>query len=135
MSQENVEVVLAQFENANARNFDAVTDAWADDVVVVPHGKTRSVTGEGAIGKEAVGEWFGGWFGTFEDDYRFDIEETRDLGDRVFVAASHHGHGRASGAPVTGWGVWIYTVLRGKIVRCDFYDDRSEGLEAVELRE
>jgi ketosteroid isomerase-like protein len=135
MSQENVEVVVGLFENTNARDFPAAMDAYAEDVVLALHGELRFVGGEGAVGKEAVGEWFGDWFRTFDRDYRFEIEETRDWGDQVLVVATHHGRGRASGAPMTRRAAWIYTVRSGKIVRCDAYSEPEEALEAAGLSE
>jgi ketosteroid isomerase-like protein len=131
MSQENVEVVIGQFEGVNARDFEAVMDAYADDVVLALHGKLRGLGGEGAVGKKAVGEWFGEWFRTFGRDYRFEIEESRDWGDRVFVVATHRGQGRASGVPVTQRTAYVYTVREGKVRRVEVWRDREEALEAV----
>ncbi len=135
MSQENVEIVVGQFENANARDFKAVMDAYADDVVLVLHGDLRSINGEGATGEDAVGEWFGDWFSTFESDYHLEVEETRDQGDRVLVVATHHVRGRASGAAVSRRTAWVYTVSDEKVVHCDAYFDPAEALEAAGLRE
>ncbi len=135
MSLENVEIVVGVFENTNARNFAAVMDAYADDVVLGIHGEAGGVGGEGAVGKDAVGEWFGDWFRTFDSDYRFEIEETRDWGNQVLVVATHNTRGRASGVPVTLRMAWVYTVRDGKVVRCDAYADRAEALEAAGLSE
>src|SRR5215210_789083 len=129
MSRENVEIVVKQFEDTNARDFEGVVAAWADDVVLVFHGDGPFVTGQDVLGKKAVGEWFGEWFGAFDRDYRFEIEEVQDWGERVFVDATHHGRGRTSGAPVTLQAAWVYTVRDGKIVRCDAYSARAEALE------
>jgi ketosteroid isomerase-like protein len=135
MSQENVEIVIGQFENTNARDFNAVMEAYADDVVLALHGAFRNLGGEGAVGKEAVGEWFGEWFRTFDSGYRFEIEESRDWGDRVFIVAKHLGRGRASGAPVTQRTAYVYTVRAGKVSRVEGWDDREEALEAAGLSE
>jgi ketosteroid isomerase-like protein len=135
MSQENVEIVVGTFENVNKRHFKAVMDAYDDDMVLVIHGESRAVGGPGVVGKEAVGEWFGDWFRTFERDYRFEIEEARDLGDQVLIVATHHGRGRTSGAPIHQRAGWIHTVQGGKIVRCDAYPDREAALEAAGLSE
>jgi ketosteroid isomerase-like protein len=134
MSRENVERVVRLFENTNARDFAAVMDAYAEDVVLAVYGAPYVVgTNDGpvATGKQAVGEWFGDWFRTFDRDYYFDIEETRDWGDRVLIVATHHGRGRASGAPVVRRAAWIYTLSHGKIVRCDAYPDPATALEAA----
>ena len=57
MSQQNVEIVIGQFENTNARDFKAVMEAYADDVILRLHDWLRNIDGEGAVvGKEAVGE-------------------------------------------------------------------------------
>jgi len=135
MSEENVEIVVGQFEGVNNRDFAAVMDAYAEDVVVAAHGELRSLAGDGAAGKKAVGEWFGDWFRTFESDYRFEIEETRDWEDRVFVVATHCGRGRASGVPGTLRAAYVYTVRGGKVSRVEVWTDRDAALEAAGLRE
>jgi ketosteroid isomerase-like protein len=136
MSQENVEIVIGQFENTNTRDFKAVMEAWADDIVLALHGEFRGgLGGEGAVGKQGVGEWFGEWFRTFDRDYRFEIEETRDRGDQVLIVATHHGRGRGSGVPVTLRMAFVYTLRNSKVERCDAYPDRAEALEAAGLSE
>ena len=132
MSRENVGVVVGMFENVNVRDFSAVMDAYADDVVLGLHGDLWTLGGREVVGKDAVGSWFGDWFRTFDSDYRFEIEETRDWGDRVLIVARHHARGRTSGVEVNQRMAWIYTVLDGKVVRCDAYRDLQEALEAAE---
>ena len=129
-------MVVGQFESTNARDFDAVMEAYADDVVLELHGRHQTFVGaEGAVGKEAVGKWFGEWFKTFDVDYRFEIDEARDLGDRVLIVATHHARGRISGVPTTQQAGWLYTLRDGKVVRCVAYPDREEALEAAGLSE
>jgi ketosteroid isomerase-like protein len=135
MSDENVEVVVGLFENTNARDFEAAMDAYADDVVLHLHGEVWGVGGRGAVGKEAVGEWFGDWFSTFDRDYQFEIEQARDWGERVLIIATHHGRGRASGAPINQRTAWIYTVRGGKIVQCDAYSDPATALQEIGCRD
>jgi ketosteroid isomerase-like protein len=84
-------------------------------------------------GREAVGDWFGNWFATFEPGYRFDITEARDLGGVVLLVASHTGRGRSSGAEVHGETAYLYTVRDGRIVRAELYRDRATALAAVRL--
>jgi ketosteroid isomerase-like protein len=85
------------------------------------------------LGREAVGGWFGDWFGAFGHDYYFDVEEARAVGERVLITARHHGSGRASGVPVEGITAYAYTVKAGKIARVEMYTDRAEALAAVGL--
>jgi ketosteroid isomerase-like protein len=136
MSQENVELVVEQFEHTNARDFAGVMDTWADDLTLVLHGDFAAFSST-PTGRAAVGEWFGDWFRQFGPDYRFDIEESRDCGDRVFVVASHHGHGRRSGATVEQRTAYVYTLDYGKVTRIEVWtgDDRAKALEAVGLSE
>ena len=135
MSRDNVKVVVGQFEGVNARDFAAVMDAYADDVVLALHGKLRGLGGGGAVGKKAVGEWFGDWFRTFDSDYRFEIEEARDWDDRVFVVATHRGRGRGSGVPGTFRTAYVYTVREGKVSRVEVWTDRDAALEAAGVEE
>jgi ketosteroid isomerase-like protein len=135
MSQENVAVIRDVFEAVNRRDFAAVMEAYADDMVLAVHGDVGALPGQGAVGKEAVGEWFGDWFSQWDSDYRFEIEEARDWGDRVFIAATHHGRGRASGVPVSLRAAWIYALRDSKVVRCDAYSTAAEALEDAGVQE
>jgi ketosteroid isomerase-like protein len=129
--RQNVEIVVKQFENTNARDFVAVMDAYTEDVTLILHGEGL-LTG-GATGKADVGKWFGDWFAQFGRDYRFEIEESQASGDRVFLVATHHGRGRTSGAPVGLSLAYVYTVLGGKVSRVEVWSDREAALEAAGL--
>ena len=130
MSQADIEVVRAQFEGVNERDFQRVMDLYAEDVVLVaPPGFLIRGTFEG---KEAVGEWFGDWFRQFADDYRFEIKETRDLGGGlVYVFAEYSASGKASGAVVSDSNAYLYRVKDGKVSRVQLFDTPEEALEAV----
>lgn len=117
MSQENVEVIRDQFEAVNERDWERAMSHYAEDVELVVSPEALLESGSFA-GREAVGEWFGNWFRTFEPGYHFDSLELHDLGDRVLLIASHHGRGRSSGVAVGGETGYVYTLREGKIVRC-----------------
>ena len=137
VSQANLEIVVAQFELANARDFAGAMDAWADEITLVIHG-LGLFTEHSASGKEAVGAWFGDWFRQFGSDYRFDIEETHAAADRVFVLATHHGRGRHSRAPVEQRTAYVYTLRGDKLTRlevCGGDDARDRALDAAGLGE
>jgi ketosteroid isomerase-like protein len=133
MSRENVEIVVGVFESVNARDFAAALEVYAPNVILAFH--DEEFAGDDAAGKEAVTKWFGDWFRNFDSDYRFEIEDALDLGERVFLVVTHHGRGRVSGAPITRRTGWIYTVEDGKVVRLDGYLDPADALEAVGLRQ
>jgi ketosteroid isomerase-like protein len=135
MSSEDIEVVRDQFEAVNERDFPRAMDGYADDVVLVvppaPAGRGVVVNPGTYEGKEAVGRWFGDWFQAFGRDYHFDIDEAREIGDLVFIHATHRGTGRASGVEVHGENSYLYRVRDGKVVGVGFYATREEALAAV----
>ena len=135
MSQENLEIVTGIFEATNARDFGMVLDAYTEDITLIVHPEFAAIPTE-VSGKQAVAEWFGDWFRHFGPDYRFEIEDARDLGDdRVFLVATHYGHGRASGAPVTQTASYLFTLRDSKICLYEVWGDRQRALEAAGLRE
>ncbi len=134
MSQENVEVVSDQFAATNERDFRRAMSHYAEDVELVVD---REVFLEGGTfkGRQAVGQWFAGWFTSFEPGYRFDVRELRDLGDQVFLSATHGGRGRTSGVQVEGETAYLYGLRDGKIVRVEIHRGRAEALAAAGIRE
>ena len=132
--QEDVDVVLEQFVAVNERDFERAMSMYAEDVELVVD-PSAFLQGGTFRGREAVGEWFGDWFRTFEHGYHFDIEEARDLGDAVLLVASHHGRGRTSGVEVHGQTAYLYRVRDGKIVRAGLYPSRDEAIKASRCSE
>ena len=134
MAREDVEVVLDQFAAVNERDFARAMSLYAEDVELVVD--PRALLEGGTFrGRDAVGEWFGNWFRTFQPGYHFDIEEARDLGEAILLVASHHGHGRTSGAEVHGQTSYLYRVRDGRIVRAEIHHSRADALEASGRRE
>ena len=130
MGQEDIEVVREQFAATNERDFPRAMSYYADDVELVVH-RDAFLQGGMFKGSEAVGQWFADWFTTFEPGYHLEIEEARDLGDAVFLSATHHGRGRTSGVEVRGRTGYLYTVRNGKIVRVELFSGPAEALEAA----
>jgi ketosteroid isomerase-like protein len=139
VSQENVEIVVKQLEDTTAGDFVSVMDAYREDVTLVLHGDLLSGgdsrLSETVAGKGPVGEWFGDWFRQFGPGYRFEIEESRSSGERVFLVATHHARGRISGAPVARRSAYVYTIHDGKVARVEVWGDRQPALEAAGLSE
>jgi ketosteroid isomerase-like protein len=96
MSQENVEIVRDQFAATNERDFPRAMGHYAENVQLVVD-PAALLEGGTFTGRDAVGEWFGNWFATFEPGYHIDVEEARDLGGVILLVASHRGRGRSSG--------------------------------------
>jgi ketosteroid isomerase-like protein len=130
VSKQAVEVVRDQFAAVNERDFPRAMSLYADDVVLTVAANAFLEAGT-FQGRKAVGEWFGNWFRTFQPDYHFELEETRDLGHAVLIVASHRGHGRTSGAEVRGKTAYLYGVRGGKVTRVEIYPSRDGALEAA----
>jgi ketosteroid isomerase-like protein len=130
VSAEDIEVVREQFAAVNERDFERAMDGYADDVLLVVHSSFGIETGS-FEGKEAVGNWFGQWFRTFAHDYRFEIDEAREIGDAIFIHANHGASGRASGVEVHAETSYLYWVRAAKVVRLELFAGRDEALEAA----
>ncbi len=131
MSQGDIDVIRDQFAAVNERDFPRAMSHYAEDVELFVHPGAFLQSGTFS-GREAVGKYFGDWFATFEPGYRLEIEEARDLGDVVFLHATHHGHGRASGVEIHGQTGYLYTLRDDKIVRAELYPSPAEALEAAQ---
>jgi ketosteroid isomerase-like protein len=134
VAQDPTDVLREQFAATNERDFERAMTYYADDVVlVVEDGFLNTGTFEG---KEAVGEWYGDWFRAFDTDYRFTIEEIRELrAGVVFMIASYGGHGRASGVEVHDRRAYLYRVVDGKIKRIQFFLTSESAIQAASLPE
>ncbi len=70
------------------------------------------------------------------EDYRPEVEELREAGDKVITLAIEHGRGRGSGATVEARKTaHVWTMRANKAIRLDLYLNRDRALEAVELSE
>jgi ketosteroid isomerase-like protein len=129
-----VDLVREVYEHLNQRDWAAILAIFDDHIVLVVH---ESVGPEAGVfrGPDAVGHWFGEWFLAFGKDYRFELEELRDVSDRVFVLARHHGQGRSSGAGVELVNAQLFSIHRDKIVRLELYGSAAEALKTVGLEE
>jgi ketosteroid isomerase-like protein len=111
----------------------AIAD-YADDAVLdaVEVGETESVLTGTFQGREAIGRWIDNWFSSFErGSYRFEVEETIENEDRVFMTIYHAALGEASGAEVAVRIHHVFTVREGVIVRHEFSSERERMLRAA----
>jgi ketosteroid isomerase-like protein len=132
--QDPVEVIREQYRATNDRDFQRAMAYYGEDVVlVVEEGFLNTGTFEG---KEAVGEWFGDWFRAFASDYRFTIDEIRELEPGlVFLMATYGGTGRTSGAQVSDRRAYLYRVEDGKITQVQLFVTSESAIEAASLPE
>jgi ketosteroid isomerase-like protein len=73
-------------------------------------------------------EWGSAW-----DDWEFEIEELRDVGDKVVATVHQRGRFKMSGVLLEGSMVQVWTFRDGKEARMDIYSDPREALKAVGL--
>ena len=130
MSQENVEIVRRMYDAFYARDV-AGLDYFDPGVVV-----DASHRVDGRVGKgydellTILGEWMSTW-----EDWREEVEEMREVGDRVLVVSTQRGRGKGSGVDWEGRFWMLYEIEEGRISRWTIYDDSDQALEAVGLSE
>jgi uncharacterized protein len=137
MSQENVERVRRGYEAFNrgdlasaAKDFDPNFE-WK-----IPFQLPDSPPDETYRGPESVISFWQTWRAAFLD-FRIEIEEIIDTGDKVIVFGGVRGRGAGSGADVQTPSfpqVWTFG-HDGRPVRVEMYPTRAEALEAVGLSE
>jgi ketosteroid isomerase-like protein len=131
MSQENVEVVRRMYEAFHKGDAESALAYFHPEVVVDASVRVDAGIGHGRDELNAiVSRWVGAW-----DDWREEIEELRDLGDRVLVLSTQYGKGRGSGVDVEARYALLYELQAEQITRLTMYDDPAKALEAAGLSE
>jgi ketosteroid isomerase-like protein len=134
VSRENLEIVRRVCDAFAAGDLDSVlslvspeiewdfshADTWLEDQVY--------------RGYEGITEFFGKWTGEWED-YRFELEEVIDAGDRVVAVVRDEGRGRSSGVKLERRHAEVWTIRDGRVIRIEPFDRKGEALEAVGLSE
>ena len=73
-------------------------------------------------------DWLSPWEG-----YRTELEDARDLGDRVLLLVRDFGRRAGSTQDVVLNGAAVWTLRDGKIARVEFHNDRTKAFEALGL--
>jgi ketosteroid isomerase-like protein len=134
VSRENVEIVRRVCEAFAGGDLDTVfalvapeiewdfshVDTWLEERVY--------------RGYDGVAEFFGIWTGEWED-YRFEVEEVVDAGDKAVAIIRDEGRGKSSGIKLERRHAEVWTIREGRVVRIEPFDDKAEALEAVRLHE
>lgn len=130
MSSENVEIVRRSVDAYGSGDIEAALAAYDPGVVFdVTSGRPEGGVFHGPQGVlEGVQAWVERWA-----EYRFEVEEIIDAGDRVLMIIREFGRGEGSGVEVTQHTFWLQTMRNGKIVRAELFNDRSQALEAAGL--
>jgi len=128
MSQENVDATRTSIEAYRRGDYARASAHLAPDVVWTV-GQELPAHGPAAV--RAVWErWDGEW-----DELETVIEEVIDAGDKVLMAVSYRGRGRASGVEVNDRLFEVHTFCDGQCVRKVDFRERAEALAAAGLSE
>jgi ketosteroid isomerase-like protein len=130
MARENVELARRSVQAFNDRDWDALWEICADDVVWRLIGGFADLGGAEFQGRDAL-RWLTDWIETIEG--RSEIETLLEAGDQVVVIQNMQGAGSASGAPATMRSGLVFSFRDGQISTVDSYYEASEALEAVGL--
>jgi ketosteroid isomerase-like protein len=133
MHRENLEIVREMYARREAG--DMYVGEFVDpELVFVRIGsEAPDFTGEwhGLEGlKQATADYLNVW-----EDYRFEVERMIGLGDRVLVLETQTARGRRSGAVISQEVGALLTLRGGRIVRWEYYWERSDALEAAGIAE
>jgi ketosteroid isomerase-like protein len=128
MSQGDAEIVRRMYAAFHGGDIEAALAHFDADVIL---DATRRLDGGLERGPEKLAKTIGRWTSAF-DDWREEIEEVRDLGDRVCVVLTQHGRGKGSGIEIATRYAAVYEVSAGKITSVTLYVDPAEALPAPE---
>jgi ketosteroid isomerase-like protein len=128
MSEQNVEVVRRMYEAYVSGDVEGALacchpDVEADFSVRVDGGVSR--------GREALNEtvmlWVSSW-----DLYEEEIDEIREFGERVCIAATQRGRAKGSGLELANRFGSLYEVTDGLITRIEMFKTPAEAFEAAQ---
>ena len=132
MSQENVELLRAVYEQYGRGNFRAGLELYDPHVLLV----TRSdlPDADRCIGIDSISAYMREYLDPFTD-VTWTAEEFIEAEGSVVVAAQQHGMGKGSQPSVDGRLFTVWTFRGRTVIRIEFFADRAKALEAVGLRE
>jgi ketosteroid isomerase-like protein len=124
-----VETVRAAYEAQARGDLEAALAAADPEIEVYDH---DILDAREYRGVEGVLRWQADWEGSWET-WRSEPEHFIDAGDRVVAILRVRAKGRHSGVEVERVDGAVFTFAHNKVVRLDYYNDRSQALKAVGL--
>jgi ketosteroid isomerase-like protein len=136
MSEENVEVVRGIYDATARRDNVTPFEVYAADVVVDISNMRRAALGMKPVyhGHEGVRQFWRESLSAF-GEFNFEVEQLIDAGDQVLAVIREREVGRASGVPVETTHLAVWTLVDGKVIQMQMFDDRQQALKAAGLRE
>ena len=132
MSQENVEAVRRLYDLWDRRAFALAVELYDPDIVYARIGDDVPDFAGRWRGVEQMRQAVMPYLSAFVE-YRFELEEIRDLGDRVLVRERHRAFGRRSGVAVDHAVGALFTLREGRVVELVQYWHFADALEAAGL--
>jgi ketosteroid isomerase-like protein len=128
MSQENVEVIQRGFEHFMATG-EPHWQAFHEEVEVHDHDTVDQGEYRGHSG---LGRWLEDWSAAWSE-FTMEPEEFPDVDEHVLMFVRMKATGVSSGLALERQDAMVFAVRDGKVVRLDYYNNRTEALEAVGL--
>jgi ketosteroid isomerase-like protein len=130
VSQENVEVVLRAMTAFVEQDGEACAECIAaNGELMLPRNLIEGGSYKGPEGiRRAIADAFETW-----EDIRFDLQDIRDLDDRVLVLGRSTNVGKGEAPEVEYESAYLFTLRDGKIVHMRPYESHREALEAAAL--
>ena len=127
MSEENVQLARNAVAAFNRRDVPGLVEMTTDDFQWVTWtGTVQSTVYDGAEGLADYFQDADVW-----EVLNLDVEEFRDLGDRVLVVGTFHARGGGSGAQLRAPYYSAFFFSEGKLARVLSFRTEAEALEAV----
>jgi ketosteroid isomerase-like protein len=126
----NVDIMrtaLTAFNDRDGARFDALLGHGAEIVPV-----RAALEGTTFHGPDAASQYCAAIEASWEE-LRWEVEDVRDLGNRVIALGHIQGRGRGSGVGIDARGAWVADLRDGLITRFQTYSDRAKALEDVGL--
>jgi ketosteroid isomerase-like protein len=130
MSQEDVEVAKAFYDAYNARDSEAL------DRLLDPEAQITTLSARGGLGGDWSRATTSEYFKQLDEAWsglRIEIEEYREVGDRVVALGAARGAGMSSQVEVASDFAAVLAVRDSRIVLVDSYSNWNDALEAVGL--
>ena len=130
MSEENVEIVRRAYDALSRHDFNTFKALHDPDVELTP------LRPEGATyrGHDGVRTYWDELFDVFPD-FNVEIDDVREVGDLMLIAARISGRGKGSDVPV-GQPIWQLGEIRGgRVIWWRSYPSEAQALEAAGLSE
>jgi ketosteroid isomerase-like protein len=130
MSQQQVERLLLTYEAMNRGDLEGATANLTPDFEFIP----PPMLPEGGIyqGPEGLRQLWETWTATFPD-FRIEIEETIDAGDKVIVMAAVSGTGTGGLEVKTPSFAWVWSFEGDRAIRMEAMPNRATAVEALGL--